>query len=229
MTEDPLLPLWHKHRRGDRVAMNELLRQLDPHIKQRVSFYRDVPIPSTAIEAHAKRRALQALDSFDPKVGAQLATHVVNALQGVSRFVNQHKNIARIPEHRALKIGLYESAHGQLEALHGRPPSIEELADHLGWSQQETQLVRRSMRSKALSASMTPDDVDVTHYDRMRETMMFVRAGLLVEEREAFDYLYGLNGKPQLSVAETAKKLKLSADKLYRLLRTSADQIRRYS
>lgn len=208
--------------------MNTLLRKLDPHVQQRVSLYKGrVAIPHQAIEGHARYLALHALESFDPKAGAQVATHVVNHLQRVSRFVNQNKNIARIPEHRLLKIGTFEAVKSQLETALGRPPSMEELADELGWSHREVQVLARSLSARSLSASAMPESLEGEFGDRRQETMSFVRFGLTPLERDAFDHLYGFNGKTKLSVAETAKKTEFSPDYLYRMLRRTALDIQR--
>lgn len=220
------LDLWHQHRKGDREATNKLLGRLSPHIDSRVSLYRDVPIPQPAIRGYATRVALHALDTYDPKAGAALPTHVVNRLQRVSRFVNQHKNVARIPEHRVLRVGTYQSVHSSLQAQLGRHPSVEELADELGWTHREVQTMGRSLRSD-LAASMMPDSVEGRIKGRGTETMHFVRGGLTPQEKEAFDHLWGFGGKPQLSVADIARRTGLSTDRVYRLRRESAQEIQR--
>jgi len=220
------LELWHQHRKGDREATNQLLGRLSPHIDQRVALYRDVPIPEPAIKGYAMRVALHALDNFDPKAGAQLSTHVVGRLQRVSRFVNQNKNVARIPEHRLLRIGTYQSVHSSLGAQLGRPPSIEELADELGWTHREVHTMATSLRSD-LAASSMPESMEGRIKDRGHETMHFVRAGLTPQEKEAFDHLWGFDGKPHLSVADIARRTNLSTDRVYRLKRETAQEIQR--
>jgi len=220
------LDLWHLHRKGDRVATNTLLGRLAPHIDQRVSLYRDVPIPEPAIRGYAMRVALHSLDNFDPKAGTQLSTHVVGRLQRVSRFVNQNKNVARIPEHRLLRVGTYQSVHSALAAQLGRPPSTEELADDLGWTHREVQTMHGSLRSD-LSASSMPETMEGRIRDRGHETMHFVRGGLTPPEKSAFDHLWGFGGKPNLSVADISKRTGLSTDRVYRLKRESAQEIQR--
>lgn len=225
--ETDQLELWHKHRAGDKGATNRLLRTMDSHIQQRVALYRDVPIPKPAILGHAKSLALHAFDTYNPKAGTQLSTHVVNHLQRVSRFVNQGKNIARIPEHRFLRIGTFNAAHDSLAAVLGRPPSTEELADDIGWSHREVQTMAQSLKQRALSESAMPEGAEGRFVDRRTETMAFVRYGLTPVERKAFDHLFGYDKKPKLPVEEVSRMTGMSTDSLYRLRRRSADDIRR--
>jgi len=220
------LALWRQHKAGDKKATNTLLRSMEPHIQQRVSLYRDVPVPAPAILGHAKQLAIHAFDTFDPKAGTQLSTHVVNHLQRVSRFVNQGKNIARIPEHRFLRVGTFNSAHDSLNAGLGRAPSTEELADDLGWSHREVQTMAQSLKYRDLSESATPDGAEGKFRDRQTETMAFVRYGLTPVERKAFDHLFGYDGAPQLHVGEIAKKTNMSVDAVYRLRRRTAQDVR---
>lgn len=220
------IDLWHLHRKGDREATNSLLGRLSPYINARVSLYRDVPIPQPAIKGYAMRVALHAMDNFDPGKGTQLSTHVVNRLQRVSRYVNQNKNVARIPEHRLLRVGTYQSVHSSMGAQLGRPPSVEELADELGWTHREVQTMGSSLRSD-LAASSMPESMEGRILNRGQETMHFVRGGLTPPEKQAFDHLWGFAGKPQLSVAAIAKKSNLSTDRVYRLRRETAQEIQR--
>lgn len=230
MADDPLRELWDKHRRGDSGATNKLLTELDPLIQQRVALYKGrVAIPHHAIEGHAKSLALHAMETFDPKAGTQLSTHVVNHLQRVSRYVNQNKNVARIPEHRVLRVGTFESAASQLSAVLGRDPTIEELADDLGWSRQEVQTMQKSLGTRTLSASAMPDSLEGEFSDRHAETLSFVRFGLLPKERGAFDLMFGFNGKKAIHMDDVAKRTGFSTDYLYRLRRRVQQEVLRYS
>jgi len=227
---DPLHDLWKRYRSGDKAAANQILTAVDPHIKQRVALYKGrVAVPHYAIEGHAKDLVLHALDTFDPKAGTQVTTHIVNHLQRVSRYVNQNKNVARIPEHRALRVGAFESARAQLAAVMGREPTPEELADDLGWSRQEVQTMTASVGARTLSASAMPDTLEGDFSNRQRETMSFVRHGLLPNEREAFDRMFGFNGRQPQHMNDVSKATGLSVDYLYRLRRRIQQEMLRYS
>lgn len=222
---DTDLDLWKAYRKGSKDAQNELLDRMMPHIRQRSALYKDVPIPESAILGHAQRRALEAFETYDPAKGTQLSTHVVNHLQRVSRYVNQGKNIARIPEPRFLQLNLYQSTYDSLTATHGRPPSLEEMSDALHWTPQQVQSMERSLKQRALAASAMPEMAEDQPRDRMHETLSFVRFGLKPDEKEAFDHFFGHNGKPILGMPEIAKRTGLSVDKLYRLKQRTTQEV----
>lgn len=228
LTKEQELSLWERHKVGESAATNELLRYVMPHINNRVSYYRDVPIPNPALHGEAMKMAIHSFDTWDPKRGARLATNTVTSLQRMSRFVTQNKNIARIPEHRAVKIGTFLHVKNALEFEIGRPPSPEELADELSWSVKEVRETNSSMR-KDLSESGMPEAALGAVQDRQKETMHFVRYGLTPPERTVFDHHFGFDGVKQLSVEQIAKKVGKSPDWVYRVRRKSIADIQRYT
>ena len=131
VTKENELAVWRQSRGGDIHATRALLRSVMPYVQKRVSRYRDVPIPYPALYGEATKMALSSFQSWDPSRGARLGTHVVTQLQRMNRFVQQNKNIARIPEHRIVKIGGFLHVKDALAAELGRAPSPEELADEL--------------------------------------------------------------------------------------------------
>jgi len=225
------LDLWKKSRAGDAKATQALLRSVMPHVHKRVSRYRDVPIPQPALYGEATKMALSSLQNWDPARGARLGTHVVTSLQRMNRFVTQNKNVARIPEHRAVKIGGFLNVRNALEAELGRPPSPEELADELAWPVKEVRHIAASMR-KDLSESGMPEAALQHHRDRQKETSQFIRYSLTPPERKVFDSYFGKigkkTGKPP-PVSSVAKKVGKSEDWVYRVRRRLISDIKRYT
>lgn len=228
LTKEREIELWKQHKAGNSTATNELLRHVMPHVNSRVSYYRDVPIPSPALQGEAMKMAIHSFDTWDPKRGARLATNTVTSLQRMSRFVTQNKNIARIPEHRAAKIGTFLHVRNALESELQRAPSPEELADELSWSVKEVRETNNSMR-KDLSESGMPEAALGAVQDRQKETMHFVRHGLTPPERTVFDHHFGFGGAKQMSVDQIAKKVGKSPDWVYRVRRKTIADIQRYS
>jgi len=228
LTKEQELDYWKKHKAGDKSATNALLRFVMPHVNSRVSYYRDVPIPTPALHGEAMKMAIHSFDTWDPKRGARLATNTVTSLQRMSRFVTQNKNIARIPEHRAAKIGTFLHVRNALDSELGRPPSPEELADELSWSVKEVRDIGSSMR-KDLSESGMPEAALGAVQDRQKETMHFVRYGLTPDERKVFDHHFGFGGAKQMSVNDIAKRVNKSPDWVYRVRRKVIADIQRYS
>ncbi len=227
-TPEEELDLWNKSKSGDRDASKSLLRSVMPHVHKRVSRYRDVPIPAPALYGEATKMALTAIQNWDPTRGARLGTHTVTQLQRMNRFVSQNKNIARIPEHRAVKIGGFLHTRDALSAELGRAPSPEEMADELSWPVKEVRATAASMR-KDLSESGMPEAALAQMNDRQKETMNFVRFSLTHPEQKVFDsYFVTTIGKAP-SVTSVAKNTGKSEDWVYRVRRRLVNDIKRYS
>lgn len=131
MNEADLVKKYQKT--GDRIALAELLRQLEPTIKSyiAVSFGRST-VPPTAIEAEAMRLAVDAISKYSPDKGASLKTWVTYSLQKVQRFVETYRSVARIPSDLSTPAHKFHSAMGELKMIYGRDPTMLEISEHTG-------------------------------------------------------------------------------------------------
>lgn len=195
------------------AGRNAFLRAANPFIESRAAIYKAAPVPQPAVIGHGQMLALQALDSYKP-TRAGLRTHLENNLKGLSRYVNQHKNVARIPEHRSLKVSAYKNAVQRLSVELGHKPSPMEIADELRWPHKDVVTMERSLRG-ALAESEAFESSMKVYNDRYQERLEFARFALAPKDKRIVDYLYGLHGKPQLSVAATAAKTHVSTSKVY--------------
>ena len=171
------------------------------------------PVPQPAVVGFGQTLALQALDSYKPQK-AGLRTHLENNLRGMSRFVNQNKNVARIPEHRALKVSAYKNAVQRLGVELGHKPSQMEIADELSWPLRDVQQMEISLRGAVAESEAFESSQKVFH-DRFNERLEFARFVMSPKDKQIVDHLYGLHGKPQLSVAATAAQVGVSPSKVY--------------
>lgn len=213
-------------KRGDSSAFNELISRHNDLLTKKVSAYSSAPVPGSAIYAHSIKLMRVAVEKYTPGSAANFRTYLETNLRGLSRFVNDHKSIARIPEHRSLLIGRYQAAKQVLLADKGREPTPEEIAHELRISITDAVKLEQITRTKDLSASaMTYDQVgQVTN--RFTNAGEFMYFGLTPQEQLVYDYSLGAHGKPALdSVSEIAKRVGLSTDQVYRIKRELGDKI----
>ncbi len=140
MAVEPDLQLILRAKRGDFAARNELLRKYKPNIEKLIRRWTRAPVPVAAIQGEAMKLLLLAADKYDPNAGVLFKTFMETQMRGLYRYVTTHKNVARVPEHRALEIRRFQNAKSLLEARKDREPTHDEMADHLGWSQQQALL-----------------------------------------------------------------------------------------
>jgi DNA-directed RNA polymerase specialized sigma subunit len=219
------LTLWKKWKASKSPNdLSALFRRLDPLIQSNVNKYSAAPIPRSALEGEAKKWALKAFESFDPKHGVKLSTHVSNYLMKLYRYTVQHQNVGRIPEHRALQINSYKSGLTQLQDKLGRPPTTHELADHLSWPLKHVNEMQNSLRQD-IAASTGMGEEGTEKFSPHLEVINLGYHSLTPEEQMIFDYTTGMHGKPKLAPGEIATKMKMSNSKVSKLRNSIAQKL----
>lgn len=133
----------------------------------------------------------------------------------------------------------YRSADERLLMELGRNPTPEEMAEHLHLSVEEVEAVRRTLENARMvdKAHIQPEPeeadaeeeqaVEDTAYYRTRETVNDLMSGLTELETELLNLRYGLNGKPPLSLQETARRLNLTTTQVTETERNALEKMRR--
>lgn len=202
--------------------LSVLLRRLNPIIQKEVNRWSGV-LARPVVEVEARRLAVQAFTNYNENAGAALSTHLTNYLQKLSRLIYTHQNLARIPEYQTLKIRLYHKASDELETQHGRSPTMEEVADHLGWSGAAVNQLHKLSRPEQMefhesmpSFGTTSEDgkVDLIYHD------------LNPIQKKIFEHQTGYGGAAKLSNQELMKKLTLTQGQLSYEKRRMVDHIK---
>jgi DNA-directed RNA polymerase specialized sigma subunit len=213
INKDQDMVLWKTWKRTRAPSdLQALLRQMSGLIAKESSRWSGA-IAREVLEIEAARLAKQAFETYDPKAGAKLSTHVSNYLQKMSRDVYTHQNLARLPEYQTLKVQTFQRAHSDLEGQFGRPPSTAELADHMSWSVAAVEHLRKQLRKesvesldlKTMPASGRSDSdvmVDLVYHD------------LNPLQKSIFDHTTGYAGATILSGKELTDKLKITQGQL---------------
>ena len=189
-----------------------LLAQVSPLIHREANKWSGT-LARPLLEAEGKRLAMEAFHSYDPKKGAALGTHVVNSLQRMSRLSYANQNVARLPENKMLLYHSYNLAHSELADEHGRAPTVDELADHLGWPIHKVEEYRTSVGRKELLESgglFETGDAGLYEADKQEHVVDFIHHGLTPQQKLIFEHLTGYAGADVLSNQEIQKKLGLT-------------------
>ena len=189
-----------------------LLAQVSPLIHREANKWSGT-LARPLLEAEGKRLAMEAFHSYDPKKGAALGTHVVNSLQRMSRLSYANQNVARLPENKMLLYHSYNLAHSELADEHGRAPTVDELADHLGWPIHKVEEYRTSVGRKELLESgglFETGDAGLYDADKQEHVVDFIHHGLTPQQKLIFEHLTGYAGADVLSNQEIQKKLGLT-------------------
>jgi DNA-directed RNA polymerase specialized sigma subunit len=162
--------LWKKWKQTrSPMDMEALMKQMAPVLRRETSRWSSI-VPATMLENEAKLLAIKAFESYNPSAGTALSTHLVNQLQKLSRIAYARQSSVSVPEQKRLIFNNYNKIKSQLEDVHGRPPTIDEVADHMRLPPKKLQGVidlvgkREYMESgDGPSFLMFMDDPEVVH------------------------------------------------------------------
>jgi DNA-directed RNA polymerase specialized sigma subunit len=171
---------------------------------------------------------VKAFETYDPNRGAALNTHIRHQLKKAARFVTTYQNPARIPENRIYRIRELQDAEQILDEQFGRPPTQLEVADHLQWSPRQVDVLQREVR-KARPFSQFEHDPASFSPSRHQEIIRLLPYDLTPEEKQVFEYIHGIGGKPKLEPGQIAQRLGMSAPKVSRLKKSIADKYNQYA
>jgi DNA-directed RNA polymerase sigma subunit (sigma70/sigma32) len=221
------LALWKEWKSsGSQRTLGKLMESVQPILVTTVRKFESVPLPPSAIKAEAMKQALGAFKTFDPKAGASLGTHVTNYMQKVNRFVYEHQNVGRIPEHRITQIGTFNAVKGELKSKFGREPSATELSDDLNWSLPEVERMERELKREMPESAALDVDFSFTATNDSQKILNYIYYELSPREKVVFEHLTGWAGKPRLTEAEISVRIGATPDRVKKIKAKIAEKIR---
>ena len=209
------LALWKRWKDSKAPAdLSALLQQVNPLIQHEVNKWSGT-LARPLLEVEGKRLALMGFESYDPNKGAALGTHITNSLLKMSRLSYANQNVARLPENKMLQFHTYRIGHAELADQHGRPPTVDELADHLGWSIPRVAAFQRDIAHQEMLESGGASEVSqsggvTSHVEESDHTVDFIHHDLPAQQKLIFEHLTGYGGTAVLSNAAIMKKLKMT-------------------
>jgi DNA-directed RNA polymerase specialized sigma subunit len=198
--KDEDLRLWKQYKQSKSPADRAtLLKRLDPVIQSQVNKWAG-PVPREVLLNEAKLLAIKGIDSYDENKGTALTTHVINAIQPISRLVYSHQNAARLPENLTLKLNSYLQAKDHLTTVNGYSPTLDEMHQELGWHKGELRRIDQYQRKDLVeSVGGLNDDFFGNDTDEGEDVLSVIYFDLTPTEKKLFEYTTGYGGKPKLS------------------------------
>ena len=200
LTKTEELAYWKRYKRGDKTALNELVRSFKPLVHSRVKpWTTNSPLPKSAVEAEGVRLLKMGFDTYDPDKGAALNTHVWNYLQKIHRYGYTYQNVGSLPEPRAAKVGTYQNTFEQMKDNLGREPSIQELRQELGWKVSDLKAMQEELRSD-LSLDQDLGPIFASNTDPAVEALMATYYDADPDKQLVMEYTFDeFSAKPTIS------------------------------
>ena len=178
---------------------------------------------------------MRAARGFDAAFGTKFSTYATWWIkQSISRAISNKAAAIRVPIHAAEGERLVNGARNQLQASTGREPSIEELSEHVGKSEEEV-VSALTARKTVVSydvpvgsdedgslADLIADETEVDTEELLMEGALREHIHELLEtlpERERYVIVrrYGLDGGRSASLAEIAMALRVTRERVRQL------------
>lgn len=204
---DDAYSFWNKNQVPQNL--NRLLTAAKPVLKQAItSFARG----DQTYMGRARKLAIGAFKTFDPKRGAKLRTHLMIQLQPLQRSYTKRTSVLSVPERVQLDRYRLDQAEQALRAELGREASDSEIADHTGLAMKRIAHVRSFARGTLSEGQLTtpdsglrlPSASQVTPDDVWAE---YVHHDLGPVDQKIMEWKLGIYGKKQRSTNEIARRL----------------------
>lgn len=192
------LELWRTWKRTRSTSdLEALVRQIKPLIDSEVLKWSSVGA-KFVLENRAKQIVIAAFDTFDPNRGVLLSTYLKNELRKLSRDAYERQSILKVPEDHRITYNQFTKARAELEDRHGRVPSIERIADHMGLPVSRIEAVINTVEKRTLMESgegptfqQNNDDADDS------EMLEFAYHQMSPRQKQIYDMRTGSHGRTE--------------------------------
>jgi AraC-like DNA-binding protein len=223
------LELWEAWKQEPtKQNLQPLLKEFHPTFSAKVREWKAPNTQDAALRAELASHAIKAFERYDPNRGASVSTFVNQYLEKAKRFNTRVQNQAYIPEEKAKWIGKIDAAKDQLYEDLNRQPTHEEIAGVVGISPKLVKEVQ-SRRFADVRGSAFQSDPHGHVGSRDQEVVSLLRQELNPKEQTVYDFIYGQNGKPQITeTGVIAQRTGMSASQVSRIKNSIGAKYKKY-
>jgi len=210
---DQAYTTWRKKPTPENMAM--ALEAANPVIRSALTSYAG---GNEAFHTQAKKLAAQGFQTYDPRLGTKLHSHLMNQLQPLRRVTQRRTNVVHVPER--VQSDLYHLRQAQQSYFDrfGQDAADSELAEQMGVPMPRLRHLRKFMRQESSESNVQTlgDEGSEPFYPGSNQVspesvwMEYVHHDANPIDQKILEWKTGYNGKEVLPTLEIAKRLRIS-------------------
>ncbi|MEW6101956.1 MAG: RNA polymerase sigma factor RpoD/SigA [Candidatus Omnitrophota bacterium] len=248
LTAQQEVTLSKRIKRGDEKARKEMIRSNLRLVINIAKRYMHLGIPLLDLIEEGNLGLMKAVDKFNPKKGFRFSTYGAWWIkQGITRSISEQGKMIRIPVYMTDLISKWRKKKEQLSHKLKRLPSDEEIAKRLKLSKDKIEQINFWMTTSTSSleapigedsegqvsdliedeTAVQPDSEIEQHFDK--ERLRSIMDIMSEREKEVLDMRFGLNESEPKTLAEVAKKLGVSRERVRQIEEGALKKLRSFA
>jgi len=186
---------------------SNLMQSLEPTIQSGIKSYAG---GEKNLTTRARILTTKALQTYDPKRGASLKTHVHHNLKGLSRFRAQRDRVVHVPESVRTDSTSVNEFINKYQDKKGIEPTDLEVSNSMGISPKRVAKARGRGELSAQEMSTEKGDLPSEGKDMYKVWMDYVYHDMDDRNRKIMEWTTGYNNSKVIPKKEIARRLKIT-------------------
>ena len=223
--------IWNNWKKNKNSENNKkILSHVSGRVDYAVSKFSNSGVPKGVLKNHAKKLALKQAESFNPNFNVSLNTHVSVGLKKMSDFVEEEKNVVRIPSYVGRQIPNFLTVKDHLTEKLNREPTSIELADKLSIGVKKVRSLQKEVSRMEIGESASGlDGIGSFNKDEEEDLIKMHYYDIMDPNHKLiYEYSFGLFGKKKIKPKAIAAKVKMSEAQVRRVQQKFAAEIEKF-